>query len=149
VNTITSASGSKPSGDTKKNRISRPPSSNQKNKVEEHPRKVKSSLNKTNSVSEPISNAHVKHSVKNAKFESICVICNKCLFDSNHDMCVIDYVNDVNVRSKSKSKSICVIGFGNDYIAKIIGYADYQMGNVTISRVYYVEGLGHNLLSVG
>ncbi|GJT93772.1 retrovirus-related pol polyprotein from transposon TNT 1-94 [Tanacetum coccineum] len=96
VNTITSASGSKPSGDTKKNRISRPPSSNQKNKVEEHPRKVKSSLNKTNSVSEPISNAHVKHSVKNAKFESICVICNKCLFGSNHDMCVIDYVNDVN-----------------------------------------------------
>ncbi|GJV77593.1 retrovirus-related pol polyprotein from transposon TNT 1-94 [Tanacetum coccineum] len=104
VNTTTSASGSKPSGNTKKNRISRPPSSNQKNKVEEHPRKVKSSLNKTNSVSEPISNAHVKHSVRNAKFESICAICNKCLFDANHDMCVIDYVNDVNVRSKSKSK---------------------------------------------
>ncbi|GKE79109.1 hypothetical protein Tco_1545229 [Tanacetum coccineum] len=99
-----SASGSKPSGNTKKNRISRPPSSNQKNKVKEHPRKVKSSLNKTNSISEPISNAHVKHSVKNAKFESICVVCNKCLFDANHDMCVIDYVNDVNVRSKSKSK---------------------------------------------
>ncbi|GJY43196.1 retrovirus-related pol polyprotein from transposon TNT 1-94 [Tanacetum coccineum] len=55
VNTTTSASGSKPSGNTKKNRISRPPSSNQKNKVEEHPRKVKSSLNKTNSISEPIS----------------------------------------------------------------------------------------------
>nr|GEU47099.1 Gag-Pol polyprotein [Tanacetum cinerariifolium] len=34
-------------------------------------------------------------------------------------------------------------------IAKIIGYRDYQMGNVTISRVYYVEGLGHNLFSVG
>ncbi|GJR92511.1 retrovirus-related pol polyprotein from transposon TNT 1-94, partial [Tanacetum coccineum] len=100
VNTTTSASGSKPSGNTKKNRISRPPSSNQKNKVEEHPRKVKSSLNKMNSVSEPISNAHVKHSVRNAKFESICAICNKCLFDANHDMCLIDYVNDVNVRSK-------------------------------------------------
>ncbi|GJW91739.1 retrovirus-related pol polyprotein from transposon TNT 1-94 [Tanacetum coccineum] len=26
---------------------------------------------------------------------------------------------------------------------------DYQIGNVTISRVYYVEGLGHNLFSVG
>ncbi|GJS49208.1 retrovirus-related pol polyprotein from transposon TNT 1-94 [Tanacetum coccineum] len=104
LNTTTSASGSKPSGNTKKNRISRPPSSNQKNKVEEHPRKVKSSLNKMNFVSEPISNAHVKHSMRNAKFESICAICNKCLFDANHDMCVIDYVNDVNVRSKSKSK---------------------------------------------
>ncbi|GKE38059.1 hypothetical protein Tco_1461464, partial [Tanacetum coccineum] len=97
VNTTTSASGSMPSGNTKKIRISRPPSSNQKNKVEEHPRKVKSSLNKMNSVSEPISNAHVKHFVRNAKFESICAICNKCLFDANHDMCVIDYVNDVNV----------------------------------------------------
>ncbi|GKC68030.1 retrovirus-related pol polyprotein from transposon TNT 1-94, partial [Tanacetum coccineum] len=49
-------------------------------------------------------NALVKHSVRNAKFESICAICNKCLFDANHDMCIIDYVNDVNVHSKSKSK---------------------------------------------
>ncbi|GKE54609.1 hypothetical protein Tco_1489765, partial [Tanacetum coccineum] len=104
VNNTTSASGSKPLGNTKKNRISRAPSINLKNKVEEHPRKVKSSLNKMNSISKPISNAHVKHSARNAKFESICAICNKCLFDANHDMCVIDYVNDVNVRSKSKSK---------------------------------------------
>nr|GEX47254.1 retrovirus-related Pol polyprotein from transposon TNT 1-94 [Tanacetum cinerariifolium] len=50
-----SASGSKPSGNTKENRIMRPPSSNQKNKVEDHFRKVKSSLNTTNSVSEPVS----------------------------------------------------------------------------------------------
>ncbi|GJT50178.1 hypothetical protein Tco_0976335 [Tanacetum coccineum] len=28
-------------------------------------------------------------------------------------------------------------------------YGDYQIGNVTISRVYYMEGLGHNLFSVG
>ncbi|GKG38088.1 hypothetical protein Tco_0457311, partial [Tanacetum coccineum] len=34
-------------------------------------------------------------------------------------------------------------------IAKIMGYGDYQLGNVTISRVYYVECLGHNLFSVG
>ncbi|GKB81251.1 hypothetical protein Tco_0948146, partial [Tanacetum coccineum] len=60
VKPTTSASGSKPSGNTKNNRISRPPSSNQKNKVEDHPRKVKSSLNKINSISEPNSNALVK-----------------------------------------------------------------------------------------
>ncbi|GKA36035.1 hypothetical protein Tco_0722526, partial [Tanacetum coccineum] len=30
-----------------------------------------------------------------------------------------------------------------------MGYSDYQIGNVAISRVYYVEGLRHNLLSVG
>ncbi|GJT41903.1 retrovirus-related pol polyprotein from transposon TNT 1-94, partial [Tanacetum coccineum] len=28
-------------------------------------------------------------------------------------------------------------------------YGDYQIGNITISRVYYVEGLGHNLFLVG
>ncbi|GJR27619.1 putative ribonuclease H-like domain-containing protein [Tanacetum coccineum] len=46
----------------------------------------------------------------------------------------------------SKSSSV---KFGNDQVAKIMGYGDYQIGNVTISRVYYVEGLGHNLFSVG
>ncbi|GKE43714.1 retrovirus-related pol polyprotein from transposon TNT 1-94 [Tanacetum coccineum] len=41
------------------------------------------------------------------------------------------------------------VRFGNDHIARITGYDDYQLGNVTISRVYYVEGLGHNLFSIG
>ncbi|GJW01302.1 retrovirus-related pol polyprotein from transposon TNT 1-94 [Tanacetum coccineum] len=38
--------------------------------------------------------------------------------------------------------------FGNDQIARIMGYGDYQLGNVVISRVYYVKGLGHNLFLV-
>nr|GEU73147.1 hypothetical protein [Tanacetum cinerariifolium] len=38
--------------------------------------------------------------------------------------------------------------FGNDHVAKIMGYNDYKIGNVTISRVYFVEGLGHNLFSI-
>ncbi|GJX39776.1 hypothetical protein Tco_0253079 [Tanacetum coccineum] len=104
VKPTTSASGSKPLGNIKNNRITRPLSSNQKNKVNDYSRKVKSSLNKTNSIFEPVSNVLVKHSVRNAKFEPICAICNKCLFDANHDMCIINYVNDVNVRSKSKPK---------------------------------------------
>ncbi|GKE06115.1 hypothetical protein Tco_1398133 [Tanacetum coccineum] len=41
------------------------------------------------------------------------------------------------------------VKFGNDHVATILGYGDYQIGNVTISRVYYIEGLGHNLFSVG
>nr|GEV87492.1 uncharacterized mitochondrial protein AtMg00810-like [Tanacetum cinerariifolium] len=41
-----------------------------------------------------------------------------------------------------------MVKFGNDHMAKIMGYGDYQIGNVTISRVYFVEGLGHNLFSV-
>ncbi|GJW50781.1 retrovirus-related pol polyprotein from transposon TNT 1-94 [Tanacetum coccineum] len=45
--------------------------------------------------------------------------------------------------------SACTVKFGNDHMAKILGYGDYQIGNVTISRVYYVEGLGHNLFPLG
>nr|GEV39550.1 retrovirus-related Pol polyprotein from transposon TNT 1-94 [Tanacetum cinerariifolium] len=41
------------------------------------------------------------------------------------------------------------VKFRNDHVAKIIGYGDYQIGNVTILRVYYVEGLVHNLFFVG
>nr|GEZ12524.1 integrase, catalytic region, zinc finger, CCHC-type, peptidase aspartic, catalytic [Tanacetum cinerariifolium] len=41
------------------------------------------------------------------------------------------------------------IRFENDHIAKIMGYGDYQMGSIIISWVYYVEGLEHNLFSVG
>nr|GEX74399.1 integrase, catalytic region, zinc finger, CCHC-type, peptidase aspartic, catalytic [Tanacetum cinerariifolium] len=40
------------------------------------------------------------------------------------------------------------VKFVNDHVAKILGYCDYQIGNVMISRVYNVEGLGHNLFSV-
>nr|GEW59279.1 integrase, catalytic region, zinc finger, CCHC-type, peptidase aspartic, catalytic [Tanacetum cinerariifolium] len=45
--------------------------------------------------------------------------------------------------------SACTVKFGNDHVAKIMRYGDYQIGNVTISWVYYVEGLGQNLFSVG
>ncbi|GKA31740.1 retrovirus-related pol polyprotein from transposon TNT 1-94 [Tanacetum coccineum] len=47
------------------------------------------------------------------------------------------------------SKILGTVRFKNDHIARIMGYGDYQLGNVIISRVYYVEGLGHNLFSVG
>ncbi|GJX98755.1 retrovirus-related pol polyprotein from transposon TNT 1-94 [Tanacetum coccineum] len=46
-------------------------------------------------------------------------------------------------------KFLGTVKFSNDQIAKIIRYGDYQIGNITISRVYYVEGLGHNLFFVG
>nr|GEZ54248.1 copia protein [Tanacetum cinerariifolium] len=41
------------------------------------------------------------------------------------------------------------VRFSNDQISKIMGYGDYQMGNVMISRVYYMERLGHNLFFIG
>ncbi|GJX28934.1 retrovirus-related pol polyprotein from transposon TNT 1-94 [Tanacetum coccineum] len=165
VKSSTSASGSQPSGNTKKDKIQRTPSSTQKN----------------------------KHSKLNANSELLCVKCNGCMISDNHDLCVLDFINDVNARAKSKSVKKCskrkvwkptrkvvqivlwyldsgcskhmtedssqltnfvnkffgTVKFGNDHVAKILGYGDYQIGNVTISRVYYVEGLGHNLFSVG
>nr|GEZ60844.1 integrase, catalytic region, zinc finger, CCHC-type, peptidase aspartic, catalytic [Tanacetum cinerariifolium] len=44
-------------------------------------------------------------------------------------------------------KFLGTVKFGNDHVAKIMGYGDYKIGNVTISRVYLVEGLWHNLFS--
>nr|GEU86718.1 hypothetical protein [Tanacetum cinerariifolium] len=46
-------------------------------------------------------------------------------------------------------KFLGTVKFENDHVAKIIGYGDYKIGNVTILRVYFVEGLGHSLFSVG
>ncbi|GJT02759.1 hypothetical protein Tco_0823928 [Tanacetum coccineum] len=106
VKSSTSASRSQPSSNTKNNRILRPTSSNMNNKVEDHPRSVKSKSNKMNPVVKPICNADIKHSMLNANSELICAISNKCMFDAIHDMCVLDFVKYVNVRSKSKSAKI-------------------------------------------
>ncbi|GJV91503.1 retrovirus-related pol polyprotein from transposon TNT 1-94 [Tanacetum coccineum] len=240
-------------------------SSTQKNKVEVHPRKVKSSLKNKEHVVVPKGTAHVQHSKLNGNSEIKYVKCNSCMLSDNHDLCVLDYINNLNARAKSKSakkqrkrkvwkptgkmfttvgyiwrstsRTFTIVGnvcpltritttteaplrkpvvldnetskpavtlvyswkpknsktnipiskskvvqivlwyldsgcskhmtgyrsqltnfvnkflgtvkFGNDHVAKILGYGDYQIGNVTISRVYYVEGLGHNLFSVG
>nr|GEZ63225.1 hypothetical protein [Tanacetum cinerariifolium] len=34
-----------------------------------------------------------------------------------------------------------------DHVAAILGFGDLQWGNILITRVYFVEGLGHNLFS--
>nr|GEY78420.1 Gag-Pol polyprotein [Tanacetum cinerariifolium] len=46
-------------------------------------------------------------------------------------------------------KFLGTVKFGNDQIAPILGYGDLVQGAVTIKWVYYVEGLNHNLFSVG
>ncbi|GJZ69948.1 retrovirus-related pol polyprotein from transposon TNT 1-94 [Tanacetum coccineum] len=75
VKPSTSASGSQPSGNTKKDKIQQTPSSTQKN----------------------------KHSKLNANFKLLYVKCNGCMRSNNHDFCVLDFINDVNTRDKSKS----------------------------------------------
>ncbi|GJZ86650.1 retrovirus-related pol polyprotein from transposon TNT 1-94 [Tanacetum coccineum] len=45
-------------------------------------------------------------------------------------------------------KFIRTVRFRNDHIGAIMGYEDYVIGDGVIFRVYYVEGLGHNLFFV-
>nr|GEV31648.1 integrase, catalytic region, zinc finger, CCHC-type, peptidase aspartic, catalytic [Tanacetum cinerariifolium] len=193
VNLSTSASGSQPSGNAKKDKIQQTPSSTKKNKIEAHPRIVRSSLINKNCVVKPKDPTSVQHSKLNVNSNLQCVTCNGCLFSDNHDSCVLDYINNMNAHVKSKSikktikrkvwkptgkvvqiilwyldsscskhmtgnrsqltnfvnKFLGMIKFDNDHMEKIMGYGNYQIRNVTISRVYFVEGLGHNLFSVG
>ncbi|GKE22859.1 retrovirus-related pol polyprotein from transposon TNT 1-94, partial [Tanacetum coccineum] len=46
-------------------------------------------------------------------------------------------------------KFIEIVRFGNGHFGDIMGYGDYVIDDSVISRVYYVEGLGHNLFFVG
>ncbi|GKD38926.1 hypothetical protein Tco_1259133 [Tanacetum coccineum] len=91
VKSSTNASGSISRSNTKNTRILQTSISNQKyQRVEAHTRNVKSSLDKGNSMS---------------KF--VCSTCKKCLFDANHDLCMVNYLFDVNARVRAKSvKSI-------------------------------------------
>nr|GEU52601.1 hypothetical protein [Tanacetum cinerariifolium] len=241
VNLLSSASGSQPQGNTKNDRIQRAPSKAKKNKLEDHHRNVRPSLNKKKSVVNTKAISSVTNSKLNVNADLKCATCNGCLFSDNHDSCVLAYINSVNASLKFKSvpkpvnrkfwqptgkmfttvghiwkptrrtftlvenvcpltrivttaivplkehipiksntdkpvvtlvysrkskaakkkvlvsnlkikKSLKFLGtvkFGNDHVTKIMGYGDYKIGNVTISRVYFMEGLGHNLFSVG
>nr|GFB78570.1 integrase, catalytic region, zinc finger, CCHC-type, peptidase aspartic, catalytic [Tanacetum cinerariifolium] len=69
--------------------------------------------------------------------------------------------DDVNVRISPVSKMpfrkkpsdsmhfLRTVCFGNNDFAVIAGYGDVVIGSRTIKKVYYVEGLGHILFSVG
>nr|GEX27665.1 retrovirus-related Pol polyprotein from transposon TNT 1-94 [Tanacetum cinerariifolium] len=46
-------------------------------------------------------------------------------------------------------KLMGTVRFGNDHVAAILGFGDLQWENILITRVYFVEGLSHNLFSVG
>nr|GEU40348.1 retrovirus-related Pol polyprotein from transposon TNT 1-94 [Tanacetum cinerariifolium] len=121
VRCSTSASGSKPSGNTKNNRISQPSSSKRINKVKDQPRSVKTRKNKKNRVNKVKCNDHVMQSMSNANsiFVSIknapvnnsvndvtsgclCAICGKCMIAKTHHVCVHLVVTKMNESQKSK-----------------------------------------------
>ncbi|GJX49651.1 retrovirus-related pol polyprotein from transposon TNT 1-94 [Tanacetum coccineum] len=160
VNDSTEASGSKPRSNTKKNRIL-PAKKENKKEVEVRLRTNKSVWTKVNRVDSSISSKRV---VINSNSESV--------NSASHGMCVVNILKSVHAtptvmlwyldsgcskhmtgnRSKLMNfveKFIGSVRFGNDHLGAIMGYGDYVMGDSVISRVYYVEGLGHNLFSVG
>nr|GEZ22132.1 hypothetical protein [Tanacetum cinerariifolium] len=99
---ISSASGSQSKDNTKKNRIRRTFKKAKETELEDHPRKVKSSLNKA-SVVDSRANSSVIKSVSNVNSNLKCASCNGSLFSDNHDKCVVEYINSVNASRKSKS----------------------------------------------
>nr|GFB29860.1 retrovirus-related Pol polyprotein from transposon TNT 1-94 [Tanacetum cinerariifolium] len=89
------------------------------------------------------------------------------LFSKNTKHILFDQKGKIVDSSESESQSDCSNGgnikllinfvwkfmgtvrFGNDHVAAILGFGDLQWGNILITRVYFIEGLGHNLFSVG
>nr|GEW07674.1 hypothetical protein [Tanacetum cinerariifolium] len=173
VNLLTSASGSRPQGNTKKDKIQQTQSRAKKNKLEDHPRNVRPSLQNKKSVVNTKAISSVPNSKLNENSDLKCATCNGCLFSDNHDSCVLEFINSVNAHvvqfvlwylDSGCSKHVTgdrsqlinfvqnflgTVKFRNDHVAKIMGYGDYKIRNVTILRVYFMEGLGHNLFYVG
>nr|GEW98098.1 retrovirus-related Pol polyprotein from transposon TNT 1-94 [Tanacetum cinerariifolium] len=63
--------------------------------------------------------------------------------------CTKQMMGNLNLLCNFVEKFLGTVRFGNDHFAPIFGYGDLVQGNVTINRVYYVEGLNHNLFSAG
>ncbi|GJR69315.1 retrovirus-related pol polyprotein from transposon TNT 1-94 [Tanacetum coccineum] len=63
--------------------------------------------------------------------------------------CTKHMTGNVSLLCNFVEKYLGTVRFGNDQFAPILGYGDLVQGNITIKRVYYVEGLNHNLFSVG
>nr|GEU29239.1 hypothetical protein [Tanacetum cinerariifolium] len=162
VNSCHNASRSQPKSHVKPNMIS-PAKGVNKLPVKDLPRTNKSHLRTLNRVD---SSSRLKRTVINSNSDSIFQTCNKCLTSSNHDMCVAAYLQSVvatsSIRRCSKhmtgdrsrlmnfvKKFIGTVRFANDRFGAIMGYGDYVIGNSVISRVYYMEGLGHNFFPVG
>ncbi|GJR83932.1 hypothetical protein Tco_0154717 [Tanacetum coccineum] len=46
--------------------------------------------------------------IRNAKSEIVCVMCKQCLVTANHDVCVLNYVNDMNSRADNQSANVSI-----------------------------------------
>ncbi|GJS79925.1 retrovirus-related pol polyprotein from transposon TNT 1-94 [Tanacetum coccineum] len=165
VNDSTEASGSKPRSNTKKNRIL-PAKKENKKEVEVRLRTNKYWLSmethgKKLTLGKLDCGSQWRPTGKKFALGEICQLTKlsvKCSTLYANQQVMLWYLDSgcskhmTGNRSKLMNfveKFIGSVRFGNDHLGAIMGYGDYVTGDSVISRVYYVEGLGHNLFSVG
>ncbi|GJZ35332.1 retrovirus-related pol polyprotein from transposon TNT 1-94 [Tanacetum coccineum] len=181
VKGATTASGSKPRSNTKKDRTL--PAKSDKKKLEDHHRNNKSSVKQKNRIDFSISYKRTwkptrrkftlgeqcpltRYQRKNKQEKAIStdtpIKAVTQSIDDSVKLTVVQIVlwyldsgcskhmtgNHSRLRNFVK-KFIRTVRFRNDHFGAIMGYGDYVIGDSVISRVYYVEGLRHNLFSVG
>ncbi|GJX34729.1 retrovirus-related pol polyprotein from transposon TNT 1-94 [Tanacetum coccineum] len=115
-------------------------SQGKKQEVEDHRRNFKFSNNKT-SVTACNDSLNAKTSNVNFLVEIILFIVD---FGCSKHM-----TGNLKLLSNFVEQFLGTVKFRNDQIAPILGYGDLVQRNVTLKMVYYVEGLNHNLFSVG
>ncbi|GJS79729.1 hypothetical protein Tco_0729610 [Tanacetum coccineum] len=49
---------------------------------------------------------NIRLAIWNAKSEVVCAMCKQCLITVNHDVCVLNYVNDMNSRALNKNVNV-------------------------------------------
>nr|GEV37411.1 integrase, catalytic region, zinc finger, CCHC-type, peptidase aspartic, catalytic [Tanacetum cinerariifolium] len=79
------------------------------------------------------------------KNDRVIEICLRC-FDSG---CSKHMTENLKLLINFVWKFMGTVRFGNDHVVGILGFGDLQWKNILITRVYLVEGLGHNLFLVG
>nr|GEX12175.1 retrovirus-related Pol polyprotein from transposon TNT 1-94 [Tanacetum cinerariifolium] len=121
-------------------------SKNKEVKVEEHHRNLLLSKNKK----------HMSSSCNNFKLDSqtviskvVCAMCYPNLLWYVDSGCSKHMTGNLKLLINFVWKFLGTVRFGNDHVAAILGFGDLQCGNILITRVYFFEGLGHNLFSVG
>nr|GEY40132.1 hypothetical protein [Tanacetum cinerariifolium] len=154
----------RPKGNTRNARVPSASKSSEVKKnvtVEDHRRTLLLSKNQKTMSSEC---NNINLAIRNNKLKIVCDTCKQCLVLANHDACLPSSVNALNYCANKlcanvplsanqnrhrTQKFLGTVSFENDHIAAILGYGDLKWRNITITRVYFVEGLGHNLFSVG
>nr|GEZ41404.1 hypothetical protein [Tanacetum cinerariifolium] len=124
----TTASGSKPRSNTKKDKTL--PAKSHLQKVEVHPRNNKSSVKRKNRVDSSIS------------YKRIVVQIVLWYLDSGYSK---HMTGDRSRLRNFVKKFIGIVRFGNDHFGAIMGYGDYMIGDSVISRVKFLRSKDETL----